>query len=221
MIEDLQINHLSVQRTARYFTSPKPEDCREVVLALHGYAQHAGQFGSEVAPVLQPYQWLVVPEGLSRFYRRGVRGEVVASWMTREDRIYEIEDQFGYLDSLLAQVQLESPDATLTVLAFSQGVATACRWLARWQGHVSRLLLWAGTPPEDVWMQSLAAKLWHPSQVVVGDHDPYISEDGLTELLSRLDRLAFPYQLRRFSGGHQLEAALLCQLLAQDHNGEG
>lgn len=217
----LQVHNIQVERTARYFSSERPASCREIVLALHGYAQSAAAFALEVSPALRSDQWLVAPEGLSRFYRRGVYGDVVASWMTREDRESEIKDQCGYLDPLMVQLDQICPNAKLRVLAFSQGVATACRWMSRWTGQADQLILWAGTPPEDEWLLPLASKLIKPAVLIAGNQDEYISAEALQQTIARLDKLGFPYTIHRFEGRHGLNTDLLSALLRQDHSGEG
>ena len=67
----------------------------------------------------------MAPEGLSRFYLDAGAGKVGASWMTKEDRAHEIEDYLSYLEQVRAAI---IPPVPLTILGFSQGVATAARW---------------------------------------------------------------------------------------------
>jgi hypothetical protein len=43
---------------------------------------------------------IIAPEGLSRFYRKGFSGDVVASWMTKDDRLDDMEDYVRYLNDL-------------------------------------------------------------------------------------------------------------------------
>ena len=47
---------------------------------------------------------IIAPEGLSRFYKNGFYGEVVSSWMTKEDRLNEINDYILYLDTLIEEL---------------------------------------------------------------------------------------------------------------------
>ena len=68
---------------------------------------------------------LVSIEGLHRFYR-GRTEDVVASWMTREDREVAIADNLAYVAAALEEVPHDQ--ATRIVYAgFSQGVAMAFR----------------------------------------------------------------------------------------------
>src|SRR5206468_3354730 len=71
-----------------------------------------------------------------------------ASWMTREDRLHEIDDYVRYLDAVHAQVA--SGKARVTALGFSQGTATACRWAAFGSARIDRLIVWGGEVPPDL-----------------------------------------------------------------------
>src|SRR5690242_1913739 len=149
----MEEHHLSVARTARYFTlgSPGP-GTRELWLVCHGYGQLASRFLRPFSALDDGTRLIVAPEGLSRFYSDPNQHERVgASWMTREDRLTEIDDYVRYLDAVHAEVRSAGGGGTsrLVVLGFSQGVATACRWVARGSVPVERLIAWGGElPPE-------------------------------------------------------------------------
>ena len=82
---------------------------------------------------------IVAPEALSRFYDGDMQArmhrdaKVGASWMTREDRLSEIADYIAYLDAVHESILARLGGARrlpVTVLGFSQGGATAARWVA-------------------------------------------------------------------------------------------
>src|SRR6266704_6639708 len=95
----LQEHHVSVTRTARYFTLGSSRGVAEVWFACHGYGQLAGRFLEKLRVLDDGTRYLVAPEGLSRFYlsESATARRVGASWMTREDRLVEIEDYVRYL----------------------------------------------------------------------------------------------------------------------------
>ena len=68
---------------------------------------------------------LVSIQGLHRFYR-GRSEDVVASWMTREDRELAIADNLAYVAAALDQVP-HDPSTRVVYTGFSQGVAMAFR----------------------------------------------------------------------------------------------
>ena len=207
--------HLTVPRTARYFQLGDLTPATKTVwLVCHGYGQLAGYFIRHFAPLAGPGTVIIAPEGLSRFYLQGNGGRVGASWMTREDRLTEIEDQVTYLNQLTDTALTQCvPGARLVVLGFSQGTATVSRWLARTGRRPARLVLWAGTFPEDIApAQATPLLSGLPLTLVVGTADEYINPDRLAAQRQLLEQLGGQPEVLTFSGGHTLNAAVLHQI---------
>ncbi|MCC2545076.1 phospholipase [Hymenobacter sp. BT175] len=208
---------LTVARTARYYQLGElTAATRQVWFVCHGYGQLAAYFVRHFAGLTAADPTLVViaPEGLSRFYLQGNGGRVGASWMTREDRLSEIDDYVAYLNQLSSAVLSSCPTPpSVTVLGFSQGAATVSRWLARAPFRPSRLILWAGAFPEDIDF-TVATHLLHalPISLVCGDQDEYISAEALNRQVAFLRGLGVEPEVRCFAGKHELNAALLQQL---------
>ena len=221
----IQESHIRVTRTARYYTLGGDVAApREVWFACHGYGQLAAYFARNFAPLDDGTRVVVVPEALSRFYFGDPRGPhsadslVGATWMTREDREREIEDHVAYLDALYARVRGEPgrAQAPVTVLGFSQGVATACRWLARGAARADRLVLWGGRLPADLFPLAAGSPLRSVRlTVVVGDQDEWATPAVVAEQETLLRAAGLAYDVRRFSGGHAMDEAVLRQLAAR------
>ena len=219
MIEEC---HIAVTRTARYYTlGSNVRSPREVWFVCHGYGQLAAYFARNFEPLDDGTRLVVVPEALSRFYfgdpRRphGPDATVGATWMTREDREREIEDHVRYLDSLYAHVrgQRGRARARVTVLGFSQGVATVCRWLTRGTARADRLVLWAGKMPPDIFPLAATSPLRATTiTMVVGTTDEYMTPlvAAEQEALLRGEKLA--HEVCRFEGGHTMDAGVLRDL---------
>ncbi|TFZ65248.1 phospholipase [Hymenobacter sp. UV11] len=214
--------HISVARTARYQQLGELSPATtQLWLVLHGYGQLAEYFIRHFAPLhaADPVGTVIVaPEGLSRFYLTGTGGRVGASWMTKADRLAEIDDQASYLTTLLRHLQAQCPaTARLTVLAFSQGTATASRWLAREaaQWRPDQLVLWAGDFPADI-NAGAAQQLLNglPVAMVSGDQDEYVSLTKLHELAATLRQHGALVSTYGFAGGHTLQPDILRQLHA-------
>lgn len=213
---------LPVTRTARYATlGSKGANQEQVWFVLHGYGQLAGPFLRHFDALDDGTRFLVAPEGLSRFYidpepgRGAPTTRVGASWMTREDRLNEIDDYVRYLDAVAARVLADWVGAgpRVVVLGFSQGVATAARWVTRGSVAVRRLVLWAGGLPPDLDLARLRAALVNGAlTLVVGSRDPLISGAARASEERRLRDSGIPYQLRAFDGGHELDRELLVEL---------
>ncbi|MBK9060595.1 MAG: phospholipase [Flavobacteriales bacterium] len=175
----MEEHHLSTPRTARYHTVGDPALAKDIWIVLHGYGQLARFF-------LRPFEGLgsgrliAAPEGLSRFYSDIAHTRVGATWMTREDRDHEIMDQTAYLDRLADHLLPQCPPGTpLSVLGFSQGVATACRWALSSKVTMDRLVLWGGTIPPEPDASALHEKLNGTKIVLVhGEQDRLVNEEG-------------------------------------------
>jgi predicted esterase len=213
-------HHLTVARTSRYFTlGPESGGVGEVWFVLHGYGQLAARFLREFASIDDGTRLVVAPEALSHFYVDHPNRKVGASWMTREDRLAEIDDYVRYLDAVRAELLGGGarPEAGVSVLGFSQGAATAARWTVLGAMAVERLVLWGGEVPPDLPLERddacerlRAARL----TLVAGSRDEYITEKVLAANAARLDEAGVPYRVIRYDGGHEIDAGVLRRLTA-------
>lgn len=212
----IQENHITITRTARYFTLGNIHGpLRQVWFVCHGYGQLAGYFIRHFDVLNDEHRLIIAPEGLSRFYLDTNSGRVGASWMTREDRLKEIDDYLYYLESLYTQVfkSVQRTAVTVYILGFSQGVATVCRWISHGMVKADRLILWAGFVPPDLDLaenKKFFQKL--ELSMVVGKQDDYINLLLLSQQEARLKKQEISYQLITFDGGHQLNAEVLRKL---------
>lgn len=205
-------HHLAVPRTARYLTLGEFEGAGEVWFLLHGYSMLASTFLKWFLPAARPGRLLVAPEALSRgYYEEGGGRRVGASWMTREDREVEIEDYVRYLDLLADRVLAAVPEPPkVQVHAFSQGTATACRWVSFGRIRTSRLVLWGGGVPPDLPLDRYGPALTRSGLVLaIGARDKYISQADVDREQARLAAAGLTPTVHRFDGGHRVDAALL------------
>ncbi|SIQ48048.1 alpha/beta hydrolase [Pontibacter lucknowensis] len=211
----MHTHQLTVPRTARYYTLGTPsEQTRDLWVVCHGYGQLARYFLRHFAVLDDGTTVVVAPEGLSRFYLDGFSGRVGATWMTKEDRLSEIEDQSAYLNLLLQQLLQQVPsDVRVHVLGFSQGGATVCRWLATERVPCQHLVLWAASFPEDIDFESgKAAFVGIPVDLVYGTHDEFITSEKLQHQLEIMQRLGISPQVHTFEGGHTIAPEILDRL---------
>lgn len=214
----MEERHLTVPRTARYYIAGRADgDTRQVWFGCHGYGQLAASFLRSLAPLDDGRRYLVVPEGLSRFYLDGAGGRVQparvgASWMTREQREHEIADYVRYLDLLYDEVfrTVERARVTVHVLGFSQGTATASRWLTGGRAAADRLILWGGPLPADLDVES-ARRVFARTELVLvhGARDEYLDAAAGAEEEARLRGLGIACRRIVFDGGHAIAAPTL------------
>lgn len=211
-------HHLTVPRTARYITLGEVESAEEVWFVLHGYSMLAASFLRWFEPAARPGRLLVAPEALSRAYfeEKGTR-RVGASWMTKEDRDAEIEDYVRYLDLLAVRILAGVPGTPrVEIHGFSQGTATACRWVAFGHPLASRLVLWSGMVPPDLPLDRYGTALSRAGlELAFGSRDHYISRADVDKEQTRLAAAGLTPRVHRFEGGHRVDSALLRSLTGE------
>ena len=135
--------------------------------------------------------------------------------MTKEDRDKDIEDYLYYLESLCDEISAEYDLNSLHLLGFSQGGATACRWLASTTKVIASLTLYASIFPNDFDFEGSAEKLGNiPSFIAFGDSDQFAGEQVIQEKMQWLQQKGVDASLIRFSGGHELLDSVLEEIAA-------
>ena len=219
-------HHLRVQRTARYFTLGGGAGApRTLWFVIHGYGQLAADFVRYFGDLASSDSFVVAPEALNRFYlvspnKTPARDRPVgATWMTREDRISEIADYVEYLDALYDDVAAEAhrAGARVNVIGFSQGTATAARWLTHGTATAHRLVLWGGLlPPETDLSRGVTTFRGAELTYILGSRDHYVDDAMLATEQARLRVAAIPHDVIRFDGGHVISRAAFARLIAAD-----
>lgn len=214
-----QAQHLTVPRTARYWMLCQPsEGVRELWVVLHGYGQLAEYFLRYFAPIASADRLIVAPEGLSRFYLDAQHSRVGASWMTREDRRSEIADQATYLDALYDRLLLElDPNVTVHVLGFSQGCATAYRWVEAGHARCHTLTLWGGALPLDSHTAAERRAAFAQKEIVlaVGSTDSITTPERIAQHRAELDAAGVVYEVFHYTGGHTIPEEAIVELAAR------
>ncbi len=197
--------HISIEKTARYHLWGNTESPEMIWYVLHGYGQ-LSKFFIRKFNSLDPNKHLVVaPEGLHRFYLSGSAGRVGASWMTKDDRLNDIKDYVHYLDRLHESIGSNLKQTKICVLGFSQGSATASRWV--FQGNINPdfLVLWSSTfPPDLEFSTDIQITKKMKSLVVYGDSDEYMSLDNFNEHFDEIERNGIQLTKIPFEGDHNI-----------------
>jgi predicted esterase len=128
-----------------------------MLVGFHGYAELAEAALERMQTMPGTESWLLVSiQGLHRFYR-GRTGDVVASWMTRQDRELAIADNAAYVTSVVeAAAQEWKAASALVFTAFSQGVAMAYRAACASQRPVSGVISLGGDVPPELDREDLS-----------------------------------------------------------------
>ena len=176
-----------------------PEHSRATLVGFHGY-QESAAIHFEILRQLAHGRsiGIVSVQALNRFYNRA--NDVVAGWMTREDRELAIADNVAYVAHVLSAVTDEfGITRPLIYAGFSQGVAMAYRAAAFAQRPCDAIIALAGDVPPDV--APLAASL---PRVLLGrgTEDKWYDADMAAADLNVLKAAGVNVSEHVFEGGH-------------------
>lgn len=206
---------ITIPRTAHYYTLGEPtKNTRRLWIVCHGYGQLARTFLRRFAGLDDGQTLVVAPEGLSKFYWEGYTGHPVASWMTREHRLDEIEDYCNFLQAVYEKYLPQlADDVQVTLLGFSQGTATITRWLMRDFVRYDHLVLWAGALPDDLDFAQ-HADFFNAKKMIFayGKQDPFITEKRLDMMRGLLQKNQLRFEELVFDGEHTVEPDALAKV---------
>ena len=202
---------LEVTKQLRYSVSSK-EKGKAMLVAFHGYGQLI-EFFSKKFSALNSDITVVCPEGMHRFYLEGTSGRVGASWMTKEWREQDILENNRSIDLLVSRLKNELEPKKIIIFGFSQGVATAARWIASTTVKIDEFIAWAGVFPPDI---QLPERNIFPEKktAVVGKQDPYIQMDQYKLFRSKYEK--FGFRMVEFDEKHEIVPDLLKELIEHE-----
>lgn len=177
---------------------------KKLFYVLHGYGQLAKFFIRKFKGLSDDYT-IIAPEGLHRFYLEGTSGRVGASWMTKENREQDIENYIEYLNAIHELLTKEQEWEEINILGFSQGVATAFRWLAQGSIKPRKFMICSGLVPPDVDLQ-VKKDIFDPIKMTYfsGVNDPYRTEDSVKEFYDAVASSKLDMELVNFEGVHEV-----------------
>lgn len=213
---------LSFNFKARYFKLGEiNSSTKQLWFVLHGYGQLAQYFLKKFNSLEQRDICVIAPEGLSHFYledvstrSQGGSNRVGATWMTRENRLMDIENYIMYLTKVY---ETETKGVTvlppITLLGFSQGVATVTRWALQGKVKFNRMILWAGILPPDMDFQH-GKEIFRGKEIieVYGNQDPFINADRLEEMKKLCHQLEIIPHIVEYEGKHEINEKVLGQI---------
>jgi predicted esterase len=123
-----EVRHIETAIHGRYLVEAPadPTGC-PLLVGFHGYGETAAKHLDEIRKIPGASQWvLCAVQALHPFYNRA--GEVIANWMTRQDRELAIADNMRYAAGVVTELRRSLPvSGQLAFLGFSQGAAMAYR----------------------------------------------------------------------------------------------
>ncbi|MFK8044219.1 MAG: alpha/beta hydrolase [Crocinitomicaceae bacterium] len=207
----MEIHKLQINTTATFLTQGNPKTAKNIIFALHGYGQLSQFFIKKFESLSKDY-FLVIPEGLHRFYLQGTGGRVGASWMTKEKREDDIKDYIKYLDSVWSLFSENRNIESKILLGFSQGGATASRWQQFGNFNANKFILWAGVFPPDMPQNWETNFKKCKNYFIVGNNDPYYNSDRIEQQSQYFTKNDVNFTTKVFSGKHEIETKMLLEI---------
>lgn len=211
---------ISFSFKARYFKLGQINaSTRQIWFVIHGYGQLAQYFIKKFSGLEEKNICVIAPEGLSRFYLEQLQtsgrknNRVGATWMTQENRLMDIENYIHYLDGIYDK-EVSGSTIPVTVLGFSQGSATASRWVLNGNVKFRKLILWSGIFPPDMDFNVGSAILKDKEiQLVYGTKDPFLNDERFAEMNALTQKLKAEVTELTFDGEHDIDAPTLLKLI--------
>lgn len=173
-------HHISFNFSAPYYTlNELTNQTTDVWIACPGYGQLAKYFIRRFDVFDAEKHFVIALQGLSKFYLPDQKN-VGASWMTKEDRETDMQNQKSYFDAVVADLfdRKSLSKFRVHLLGFSQGVSMITRIAAYAKIDFHTMVLWAGGFPPELNLSGFK----HVSQdarlkVVIGNKDEYYALD--------------------------------------------
>jgi predicted esterase len=186
----------------RYLIAPASATPAPLLVGFHGYAESAEVQLARLRSIPGADRWSAVSiQGLNRFYQR--RGnEVIAGWMTRQDRDLAIADNLAYVAAIVqAEWRARAGSRGVAFAGFSQGVAMAFRAAAASAQTVIGVIAAGGDIPPELDRAALA-RLGHVL-VCRGARDKWYASATFARDQARLREAAVGLTAIEFDGEHE------------------
>lgn len=198
--------------TGRYYSLGEPsEQIEHLWIVCHGQGHLAQYFIKKFECLNNGKNLIIAPEGLSKYYLNGQSGRVGANWMTKENRLIDINNYLNFLEKVITNVKSNlNPNVKVTLFGFSQGAATISRFTTQTEVVFERLILWAGIFPPDLPPLAGTEKLKQKKIYwVYGERDPYLSHILFKEQEEIAKQLNAAPEAISFDGKHELNDEVL------------
>lgn len=185
-----------------YRRSSSQEGSDLLLIGFHGYGESAEALMRELDRLPGASGWsLACVQALHRFYNRRT-GDVVAGWMTRQDRLIAIADNLSYVSSAVERLMRDKePGTPIVYVGFSQGTAMAYRAALGVDHPCQGVIALAGDVPPELAEADLGG--FPPVLIGLGDKDEWYDETKLVQDLELLSAQQVPCEAVRYSGGHE------------------
>ena len=202
------LRHVSAGVHGRMLVRPPARVVADLwLIGFHGYAQSAADLLPGLERAARSGAWLVASvQALHPFYTKG--SDVVANWMTREDRELAIADNIAYVDRACDAIEQEFGAPRAIVYAgFSQGVAMAYRAALKGRRRAVALFVVGGDLPPE--LHGGGTQAWPRVSLLTGADDVWYDAEHLAADASRVREAGGEARPQVFAGGHEWNEAVV------------
>jgi predicted esterase len=178
---------------------------RGLLVGFHGYMENAAIQMARLTEIPGASSWtLIAVQGLHRFYR-GRSEDVVASWMTREDREAAIADNLAYVAAALDAAPHDAA-TPIVFVGFSQGVAMAFRAAVCGPARARGVIAVGGDVPPE--LLSDDACTFPPVLLARGERDEWYTPPKFDADVDALKARGADMAAVVYDGAHEWNAAV-------------
>lgn len=211
MQKDVSLNIKATYETLGELT----EQTEAIWIVCHGFGQLARYFVKRFDILDLSKCYVIAPQGLSKFYMTQF-SRVGASWLTRETKEVDLENQLNYVQTVFEQetANVDWSKVQLNVMGFSQGTATTSRWVARNKIPFDNFIFWAGTIAHDIETEDMAfMKDSSKVHIIVGDKDEFITAERLEKSKIMVTEKMKTPNVIVYDGVHKVNREVLAQVV--------
>lgn len=171
-----------------------------ILVGFHGYMENARIQMERLEAIPGSLAWTLVSiQALHRFYR-GRTEQVVASWMTSEDRDAAIADNLAYVSNSLEHAPHDE-STRVVYTGFSQGVAMAFRAGVLGPPRATAIVAVGGDVPPELFEQPLLR--FPPVLFMRGARDEWMTEERFGKDVARLRSRDVTLSTMVYDGPHE------------------
>lgn len=204
---------ISVQIQTPYLTSGQITEKTEYIwLVCHGFGQLAKYFGRRFDVFDLEKHFFIMPQGLSRFYINEKYQDVGASWISKENREMDLENELNYLEKVFS-AETKNVDLSkkkLILFGFSQGATMVARFAFYKKIPFDHLVLWAGGFPTEITKaQTEFTKADSDIHLIIGRQDHFYEHLRFDNQIKMASDHFKPPKTTIFEGKHEVKREVL------------
>ena len=206
-------HNISFEFSSSYITYNKLTDKTENIwIVFHGYGQLSKYFIRRFDVLDGDKNYIIAPQGLSKFYVDEDFKNVGASWLTKEDKESDLLNQQKYLIKLMDELKskIDFSKIKINLFGFSQGVSAFTRLLINYNMKIDNIIIWAGWVPDEFFNINKNVLKDTNLFFVVGNKDKYYNNPimkGYIEKFKKTLNKEIDYCV--FDGGHIVDRKVL------------